>query len=66
MTVKEVINELSKYPEDIEVELSIKIDLKVTLDHYNRPMTCSMYPKGKVYGVSGTTGNKNEVIISGS
>jgi hypothetical protein len=48
LNVKEVIAELIKYPEDIEVEMSMKIDLEVSLSSYERPMKCNMFPKGKV------------------
>ena len=65
MNVKKLIDELSKYPDDVEVQMAMKVDMKISIvNGSEQDITC--YPKGVVYGVSGITGGHNEVIISGS
>lgn len=64
MTVRELIVALSKYPDWIEVEMSMKV--KVTTSISSKSVSADLFPRGKVYGVSGITRGKNEVVISGS
>lgn len=67
MTVKELIAELGKYPDWIEVEMSMKVEVGITAGKGRQvSFKESVFLHGKVYGVQGTTGGKHEVLISGS
>ena len=64
LTVGELIKELSKYPNEIEVKLKIAVDVTMKVGTYKEAKQ-TVFPTAKVYGVTGTIGNTNEVIISG-
>lgn len=67
MTVNELIDELRKYPGHVEVQMSMKVNVEMTIGKGKQTtVQQSVFTHGRVYGVSGSTGGKEEVVISGS
>lgn len=67
MTVKELITELSMYDMDTTVELSMKVEINIDTPQCRHNIEKQyIFPHGKVYGVQGSTGRHNEVVISGN
>lgn len=74
MTARQIIEELEKVPGDVVVELSMCVEVvtsykKTDFDGkamVTEKITHELFPKGKVYGVSITTGGRNKAVISGS
>lgn len=73
LTIRELIKELSQYPQDLVPTMAIKVEVTTeATTHANRVIgqeqkfTRSAFLHARIYGVQGQTGPNAQVSISGS